>query len=156
MSVFNFSLYHSVQHPEVDYDHVEILLATDLFLVDYLSLFFFFFNSKVKYYWGSWLCAMALWADNLKTLYWLHGVIAFYYTQCLCVGISAYNLITSLYNWEVISWFDNTNLFKLIWAADSGTRCNKRTFPQFFPLNTTKHTWIYYFLNVVMKMKVKC
>ena len=51
MSVFNFSLYHSVQHPEVDYDHVEILLATDLFLVDYLSLFFFFFfNSKVKYY----------------------------------------------------------------------------------------------------------
>ena len=42
MSVFNFSLYHSVQNPEVDYDHVGILLATDLFLVDSLSLSLFF------------------------------------------------------------------------------------------------------------------
>lgn len=36
--MFNFFLYHSVRHPEVDYDHVGILLAIDLVLVESLFL----------------------------------------------------------------------------------------------------------------------
>lgn len=98
---------------------------------------------------------MAIRIDTLKTLDWLHGVIAFYYTQCVCVDICAYNLITSWYDWTVTSWFDNTNLLKLIWAAGSGTRWSNCSFPWFFPLITTKHTWNYWPSNYVRTLKAR-